>query len=50
MYLKIINTFYSHSADKVKVFTVATEPTDGYRRYLRSANVYDIEVSYKKMI
>ncbi|ALC43711.1 Plod [Drosophila busckii] len=31
--------------DKVKVFTVATEPTDGYRRYIRSANVYDIEVT-----
>ncbi|KAH8309709.1 hypothetical protein KR067_000641, partial [Drosophila pandora] len=31
--------------DKVKVFTVATEPTDGYNRYYRSARVYDIEVS-----
>ncbi|TDG49724.1 hypothetical protein AWZ03_003962 [Drosophila navojoa] len=30
--------------DKIKVFTVATEPTDGYRRYIRSAQVYDIEV------
>jgi len=26
------------------VFTVATEPTDGYTRYIRSARVYDIEV------
>ncbi|EDW70891.1 procollagen-lysine,2-oxoglutarate 5-dioxygenase [Drosophila virilis] len=31
--------------EKIKVFTVATEPTDGYRRYVRSANVYDIEVT-----
>ncbi|KAH8296127.1 hypothetical protein KR054_002177, partial [Drosophila jambulina] len=31
--------------DKVKVFTVATEPTDGYARYLRSTRVYDIEVT-----
>ncbi|KAH8411190.1 hypothetical protein KR222_010054, partial [Zaprionus bogoriensis] len=31
--------------DKIKVFTVASEPTDGYRRYIRSANVYDIEIT-----
>ncbi|XP_017060084.1 procollagen-lysine,2-oxoglutarate 5-dioxygenase [Drosophila ficusphila] len=31
--------------DKIKVFTVATEPTDGYNRYLRSSRVYDIEVT-----
>ncbi|XP_017861023.1 PREDICTED: procollagen-lysine,2-oxoglutarate 5-dioxygenase 1 [Drosophila arizonae] len=31
--------------DKIKVFTVATEQTDGYRRYIRSAQVYDIEVT-----
>lgn len=31
--------------DKIKVFTVATEPTDGYTRYIRSARVYDIEVT-----
>ncbi|XP_023161506.2 procollagen-lysine,2-oxoglutarate 5-dioxygenase [Drosophila hydei] len=31
--------------DKIKVFTVATEPTDGYRRFIRSAHVYDIEVT-----
>ncbi|EDV97127.1 GH16659, partial [Drosophila grimshawi] len=31
--------------DKIKVFTVASEPTDGYRRYIRSAKVYDIEVT-----
>ncbi|XP_016987590.1 procollagen-lysine,2-oxoglutarate 5-dioxygenase [Drosophila rhopaloa] len=29
--------------DRVKVFTVATEPTDGYARYYRSLNVYDIK-------
>lgn len=34
------------SAKHIKVFTVATERTDGYLRYLRSAKrVYDIEVS-----
>ncbi|EDW79565.2 uncharacterized protein Dwil_GK20548 [Drosophila willistoni] len=31
--------------DIVKVFTVASEPTDGYMRYIRSARVYDIEVT-----
>ncbi|KAM8709351.1 hypothetical protein ACLKA7_016201 [Drosophila subpalustris] len=35
----------SNSNGKVKVFTVASEPTDGYRRYIRSATVYDIEVT-----
>ncbi|XP_061393168.1 procollagen-lysine,2-oxoglutarate 5-dioxygenase [Musca vetustissima] len=30
---------------KVKVFTVATERTDGFLRYMRSAKVYDIEVT-----
>ncbi|XP_013108802.1 procollagen-lysine,2-oxoglutarate 5-dioxygenase [Stomoxys calcitrans] len=30
---------------KVKVFTVATERTDGFLRYIRSAKVYDIEVT-----
>uniref|UniRef100_A0A1I8M2M7 procollagen-lysine 5-dioxygenase n=1 Tax=Musca domestica TaxID=7370 RepID=A0A1I8M2M7_MUSDO len=29
----------------VKVFTVATERTDGFLRYMRSAQVYDIEVT-----
>ncbi|XP_037810669.1 LOW QUALITY PROTEIN: procollagen-lysine,2-oxoglutarate 5-dioxygenase [Lucilia sericata] len=37
---------------KVKVFTVATEETDGFLRYIRSAKVYGIEVTplgmYKK--
>ncbi|XP_073840041.1 procollagen lysyl hydroxylase [Musca autumnalis] len=30
---------------KVKVFTVATERTDGFLRYMRSAKVYDIDVT-----
>lgn len=36
--------FFSFLA-KVKVFTVATDRTDGFLRYMRSARVYDIEVS-----
>lgn len=33
------------SKDSVKVFTVATERTDGFERYMRSARVYDIKVT-----
>ncbi|SPP77043.1 procollagen-lysine,2-oxoglutarate 5-dioxygenase [Drosophila guanche] len=35
----------SNLNDKVKVFTVATEPTDGYARYVRSARIYDVQVT-----
>ena len=31
--------------DTIKVFTVATERTDGFQRYMRSARVYDIDVT-----
>lgn len=30
----------------VKVFTVASEETEGFLRYIRSANYYNVEVNY----
>ena len=32
----------------VKVFTVASEENEGYLRYIRSAEYYDVEVNYLK--
>ncbi|XP_062134515.1 procollagen-lysine,2-oxoglutarate 5-dioxygenase [Drosophila sulfurigaster albostrigata] len=41
----VVDASTSNLNDKIKVFTVASEPTDGYRRYIRSSHVYDIEVT-----
>uniref|UniRef100_A0A1A9W4M0 procollagen-lysine 5-dioxygenase n=1 Tax=Glossina brevipalpis TaxID=37001 RepID=A0A1A9W4M0_9MUSC len=38
-------TVISEKLENVKVFTVASEQTDGYLRFIRSAKVYDIEVT-----
>lgn len=37
--------FGESQIDKIKVFTVATERTDGFLRFIRSTRVYDINVT-----
>lgn len=42
--MKIIFFLFTESTDDVKVFTIASQETEGYQRYIRSAEYHNIEV------
>lgn len=49
-FFQTMNILFHIIADiDVKVFTVASEETEGYLRYIRSANYYNVEVIFSRI-
>lgn len=44
----VFSAFFHFADVDVKVITVASDETEGYQRFIRSAQYYNIDVKYSK--